>query len=125
MTDTLPIATTEAKVGCLKFGVDFLRYKQGTSFYHSTYAVVVTLIEQSSLKPSLESLSKPPATGLTWREVIALDRVNEAAGKELIVCYVVKPPSLSEVQLKLSTCIASLEIREVFVKRWVPEKERQ
>ena len=109
----------------LKFGVDFLLYKQGPSFYHSSYAVVVSLIEQS-LEPSLESLCKPPVgTGLTWREVIALDRVNEAAGKELIVCYVVKPPSLSQDQLKLPTCLASLQVREVFVKRWVPEKERQ
>ena len=109
----------------LKFGVDFLLYKQGPSFYHSSYAVVVTLIEQS-LEPNLESLCKPRvAAGLTWREVIALDRVNEAAGKELIVCYVVKPPSLSQDQLTLPTCLASLQVREVFVKRWVPEKERQ
>ena len=109
----------------LKFGVDSLLYKQGPLFYHSSYAVVVSLIEQS-LEPSLESLCKPRvAAGLTWREVIALDRVNETAGKELIVYYVVKPPSLSQDQLKLPTCLASLQIREVFVKRWVPEKERQ
>ena len=57
--------------------------------------------------------------------MIALDRVNEAAGKELIVCYVVKPPSLSQEELKLPTCVASLQVREVFVKQWVPEKERQ
>ena len=31
----------------LKFGVDFLLYKRGPSFYHSSNAVVVTLIEQS------------------------------------------------------------------------------
>ena len=108
----------------LKFGVDFLLYKDGPPFYHSTYAVVVTLIEQR-VEPSLESLCKPPTTGLTWREVISLNRVNEAAGKELIICYVVKPPSLSQGQFKLSTCLASLQVYEVFVKRWVPEKERQ
>ena len=108
----------------LKFGVDFLLYKEGPSFYHSTYAVVVTLIEQC-VEANLESLHKPPMTGLTWREVIALNRVNEAAGKELIVCYVVKPPSLSQDQFKLSTCLASLQVCEVFIKRWVPEKERQ
>jgi tRNA-splicing endonuclease subunit Sen2 len=109
----------------LKFGVDFLLYKEGPSFYHSTYAVVVTLIEQCVEPVNLESLRNPPTTGLTWREVIALNRVNEAAGKELIVCYVVKPPSLSPDQFKLSTCLASLQVCEVFVKRWVPEKERQ
>lgn len=109
----------------LKFGVDFLLYKKGPSFYHSTYAVMVTLFEQRVEPVNLESLRNPPATGLTWREVIAMNRVNEAAGKELIVCYVVKPPSLSQDQFKLSTCLASLQIYEVFVKRWVPEKERQ
>ena len=108
----------------LKFGVDFLLYKEGPSFYHSTYAVVVTLIEQC-VEADLESLRKPPTTGLTWREVVALNRVNEAAGKELIVCYVVKPLSLSQDQFKLSTCLASLQVCEVLVKRWVPEKERQ
>ena len=108
----------------LKFGVDFLLYKEGPSFYHSAYAVVVTLIEQC-VEANLESLRKPPTTGLTWREVIALNRVNEAAGKELIVCYVVKPPTLSQDQFELSTRLASLHVCEVFVKRWVPEKERQ
>ena len=75
-------------------------------------------------KPGLESVSGPPQSGLRWREVIALDRVNEAAGKEMIVCFVVKPPSLSQRDMKLPSCVASLEVREVFVKRWVPEKER-
>ena len=107
----------------LKFGVDFLLYKEGPSFYHSTYAVVVALIEHT--ETNLESVASPPQSGLSWRKVIALDRVNEAAGKELVVCYVVKPPSLSQEDLKLPTCIASLQVRELFIKRWVPERERQ
>ena len=109
----------------LKFGVDFLLYKEGPSFYHSTYAVMVTLLEQRVEPINLESLHNPPTTGLTWRKVIAMNRVNEAAGKELIVCYVVKPLSLSQDQFKVSTCLDSLQVYEVFVKRWVPEKERQ
>ena len=107
----------------LKFGVDFLLYKEGPSFYHSTYAVVVSLIENG--EASLESVTSSAQSGLSWREVIALDRVNEAAGKELIVCYVVKPPSLSEEELRLPTCVARLQVKELFIKRWVPERERQ
>ena len=107
----------------LKFGVDFLLYKEGPSFYHSTYAVIVSLVEDS--ESGLESVSGPPQSGLTWREVIALDRVNEAAGKEMIVCFVMKPPSLSQQDMKLPGCVDSLQVREVFVKRWVPEKERE
>ena len=110
----------------LKFGVDFLLYKEGPSFYHSTYAVIVSLLEHAT-EQSQESFvsSSSPQSGISWREVIALDRVNEAAGKELIVCYVMKPPSFSQDELKLPSCVASLEVREMFVKRWVPERERQ
>ena len=107
----------------LKFGVDFLLYKEGPSFYHSTYTVIVSLVEDS--EAGLESVSGHPQSGLTWREVIALDRVNKAAGKEMIVCFVVKPPSLSQQDMKLPGCVDSLQVREVFVKRWVPEKERE
>lgn len=107
----------------LKFGVDFLLYKEGPSFYHSTYAVVVSLIENA--EQSLECVASSPQSGLSWREVIALDRVNEAAGKVLIVCYVVKPPSLSQEELRLPTCVTRLEVKELFIKRWVPERERQ
>ena len=107
----------------LKFGVDFLLYKEGPSLYHSTYAVVASLLENA--EPSLESVANSPQSGLTWKEMIALDRVNEAAGKELIVCYVVKPPSLSREELRLPTCVARLQVKELFIKRWVPERERQ
>lgn len=109
----------------LKFGVDFLLYKEGPSSYHSTYAVIVLFIDDAT-ETSQASIFNPPRCGLTWREVIAVDRVNEAAGKELIVCFVVKPQSLlHEEVIKSPSCVARLQIKEVFVKRWVPEKERE
>ena len=93
--------------------------------HHSTTAVVVSLVENSA-PAGIESVPGLSQCGLRWREMIVLDRVNKAAGKEMIVCFVMKLPSLSQRDMKPpSFCVASLEVREVFVKRWVPEKARE
>ena len=109
----------------LKFGVDYLLYKEGPAFYHSSYAVVVRLVDQVKLVS--DSVTKPRNTGITWKEVIALNRLNESVGKELIICYVVRPQNLTYAEeggLKLKTCVEKHSVREVFVRRWVPDKER-
>ena len=101
----------------LKFGVDYLLYKDGPQSYHSSYAVLV--------RPATggEQHTASAGEGLTWREVMAHCRVNEAAGKDLIICEVVRPP-LSEGKHGGVSCLNGYTVRETFVSRWVPERER-
>ena len=97
----------------LKFGVDYLLYKEGPLFYHSSFAVVIRETEGDS------------KDGLKWREVIALGRVNEAAGKDLLVCHVTRPQGILKSQLREPACIESVAIKDVLISRWLPEKDRE
>lgn len=99
----------------LKFGVDFLLYKHGPAFYHSSYAVVVRMVD------------KPNDLGhgeLTWHSVISLCRVNDSAMKDLLICYIIKPPNLGKEELQSPSCVSRFLVEEMFVNRWVPDKER-
>ena len=107
----------------LKFGVDFLLYKEGPAVYHSSYAVVVKLTEKLSTRKCSDVADV--TTDLTWQEMISLCRVNESAVKDLILSYVVKPENFSESNLKTLERLPEFEIQEVIVSRWVPERERK
>ena len=101
----------------LKFGVDFLLYKEGPAVYHSSYAVIVKVTERLLAQKCFDA-----TTDLTWQEMISLCRVNESAVKDLMVSYVIKPENFSEGNLD---CLSEFEVREVFVSRWVPDRERK
>ena len=95
----------------LKFGVDFLLYKEGPPTYHSSYGVAVTQRGQRAL---------------TWQEVVSLCRVNEAACKDLIVCQVLQKAdsSLTEEGLDDPSCLEHLAVHDTVVQRWNPDRER-
>ncbi|XP_011404968.1 PREDICTED: uncharacterized protein LOC105313337 [Amphimedon queenslandica] len=63
----------------LKFGAHFLLYKKSPAHSHSTYAVLVMEVPKCG---------KGGKDGLSWQEVMSVVRVNESAGKEVILCYV-------------------------------------
>lgn len=92
----------------LKFGVDFLLYKESPLAYHSSFAVVV--------KEELQHEEDQCGSRLTWKEVIAQNRVSESAGKDLLVCHVTKPDGKD---------LSQVAIEDVIVERWVPEQDRE
>ena len=95
----------------LKFGADFLLYKEGPLSYHSSFAIVVREEEESEARKH---------SALTWKEVISLNRVSESARKDLLVCHVTWPQGIT----KSEPCVERAHITNVLVKRWVPEKDR-
>lgn len=62
---------------------------------------------------------------LTWHDVISLCRVNESARKDLLICYITKPSDMTEDDLQLPSCVSKLLVQEVFVNRWIPDRERR
>ena len=106
----------------LKFGVDFLLYKHGPAYYHSSYGVLVRMIDQST---SSGLVGESGNGGLTWHDVISLCRVNESAGKDLLICYVTKPSDMTEEELQLPSCVSKFLVQEVFVNRWIPDRGRR
>lgn len=122
----------------LKFGVDFVLYKQGPMTYHSSYTVIVRMVSEEETQVGKQD-TKPPEvrtatistrlnskTGLTWRDVIALDRVSKSVVKDLIVCYIVKQQHFPDKDWKqFPGCLERLRVSEVFVKQWQPDRERE
>lgn len=97
----------------LKFGVDFVLYKESPLSYHSSFAVIVK--EERTVQGEWK--------GLTWKEIVALNRVSESASKDLLFCHV-KTPS-GEESLKYPACLLSMSVKDTIIKRWVPEKDRE
>ena len=105
----------------LKFGVDFLLYKHGPTYYHSSYGALVRMIDQST---SSGLVGNSGNGGLTWHDVISLCRVNESARKDLLICYITRPSDMTEEELQLPSCVSKFLVQEVFVNRWIPDRER-
>lgn len=97
----------------LKFGVDFLLYKENPLSYHSSFAVVVR--EEGEGGQGVKNHQ------LTWKEVIARNRVCESAKKDLLMCHVTWPVG---IQLTEPCCIDRAIVTDTLVKRWVPERDR-
>ncbi|XP_048590000.1 tRNA-splicing endonuclease subunit Sen2 isoform X2 [Nematostella vectensis] len=83
----------------LKYGTDYVIYKEGMPFYHS----------------------RP----LTWCSLCGLSRVNEHAAKEVMICYVIKPSEIMKEDLILPSCIPRFKVQEVVMRRWIPERARE
>lgn len=92
----------------LKFGVDFLLYKIGPLYYHSSYAVMVR--EANSQQK------------ITWKEVVTITRACQATGKDFLICDVSVPVG---VDIKDPVCVEQLAIVDEVVKWWVPEQDRE
>ncbi len=107
----------------IKYGVDFVLYKEGPVEYHSNYAIIVRLLTETEAKGSFQSSSKDT---LTWRDVVAFDRVSSSVVKDLILCHVIIQDNVEgeEMEHLFPDCLKKLKIVEVLVKRWDPDKNR-
>ncbi|XP_051932071.1 tRNA-splicing endonuclease subunit Sen2 [Hippocampus zosterae] len=99
-----------------KYGVDMLLYRKGPPFYHASYSVVVEKVDEHFQGSTLRPFS--------WRSLAALSRITANVSKELLLCYVIHPPDLSEAELGSPACLSRLKVQDVMVSRWVSSKER-
>ena len=99
----------------LKFGVDFLLYKESPLLYHSSFAVVVRERNVSG------------GSSFKWEEVITMNRVCEAAKKDLLVCDVTRPSAcqVDEGVLRDPTSVHLMAVTNTVVKRWIPKRDRK
>jgi tRNA-intron lyase len=99
----------------LKFGMDFLLYKESPLCYHSSFAVVVREQQAGANEGGAAHCN------LTWKEVIGFNRISESVRKDLLLCYVAWPESSTRIE---PSCIMEAKITDTIIKRWVPEKNR-
>ncbi|GFY42020.1 tRNA-splicing endonuclease subunit Sen2 [Trichonephila inaurata madagascariensis] len=102
----------------IKFGADYVLYKDGPPFYHATYSVLVR-----TLKENLKDIKG--VKDLTWFSLAALNRVNSTAGKGLLILYVIKPNTMTDTQYSSPSCVSKFKLEEVLYKRWVASENRE
>ncbi|KZC14874.1 PREDICTED: tRNA-splicing endonuclease subunit Sen2 [Dufourea novaeangliae] len=105
----------------LKYGGDFLLYKQGPPFYHASYIVIVDVLEGDSLiRDENKSMHKS-----TWNNILGLERLSETAAKEILFAQVLWPSSMSQTASSLNVDILSeFSVRELLWRRWNPKNNK-
>ncbi|NWU94436.1 SEN2 endonuclease, partial [Upupa epops] len=103
------------KVG-LKYGTDLLLYRKGPPFYHASYSVIAELVDDNFEG----SLRRP----LCWKTLSGLNRMTVNASKELMLCYLIKPPDMTEEEMSTPECMRRIKVQELIVSRWVSSRER-
>jgi tRNA-intron lyase len=98
----------------LKFGSDFLLYREGPPFNHSEFAVTVFRIHQSEFDPSDTSI-KPE---LDWQHVSAMQRMTNGVRKKAILCHVIIGNDVSDQDFSLVSVIQKLHIHCSLIHRW-------
>lgn len=108
----------------IKYGTDLVLYKEGMPFYHSSYSVIVQMVNHQH-EDTVKSDSTILGRELSWRQLCGVGRVNEHAAKELMICYVIKPSDLKNEEMSSPKCISRFKTQEVVLRRWIPERARE
>lgn len=103
----------------LKFGGDFLLYKDGPIFYHASYIVVTKVIFSENAVESGELNEKK----MDWVTLMGLNRLAETSGKEVLLCYVIWPAGVLPNPSSPSI-IKKFKVHEVLLRRWQPSVAR-
>lgn len=103
------------KVG-LKYGTDLLLYRKGPPFYHASYSVITELVDDHFEG----SLRRP----FSWKSLATLSRVSVNVSKELMLCYLIKPSTMTDKEMESPECMKRIKVQEVILSRWVSSRER-
>lgn len=100
----------------LKYGTDLLLYRKGPPFYHASYSVIIELVDDHFEG----SLRRP----FSWKSLAALSRVSVNVSKELMLCYLIKPSTMTDKEMESPECMKRIKVQEVILSRWVSSRER-
>ncbi|KAF3479771.1 tRNA-splicing endonuclease subunit Sen2 [Arthroderma uncinatum] len=113
----------------VKFGVDLLLYNRGPVFSHAEFAINLLPSYSHPYWKETEERRKQVAAKLnhTWWWLHCINRVQAQVKKSLILCFVEIPPPSTENkpdEQDIGELLKSYEVRELAVKRWVPNRSR-
>ncbi|OQR68455.1 tRNA-splicing endonuclease subunit Sen2-like [Tropilaelaps mercedesae] len=94
----------------ISMGVDFLLYKDGPPFTHSSFMVLVRTDDDDD-ELAME--------GLTEHRLDVLTRISGSVQKVLLLCYVLRPPG---TDLSVAASLRDIEVCEIITSRWEPNK---
>ncbi|KAE8145948.1 hypothetical protein BDV25DRAFT_59000 [Aspergillus avenaceus] len=114
----------------VKFGVDYLLYNRGPVFSHAEFAVVVIPSFEHPYWSATEERRAHCASkqARSWWWLHCVNRVQAQVKKSLVVCYVDVPqPTSGDIQAlsgDIGTLLARYKVREMLIRRWVPNRTR-
>ena len=120
----------------IKFAVDWLLYLRGPVFSHAEFAVIVLPAYTDSYWRSTQELqeSTKRKESKSWWWLHCVNRVQSQVRKSLVICYVHVPPprdgtALAEGktgvrEIDIGQILKRYKVRELTLKRWTPNRER-
>ena len=115
----------------VKFGVDYLLYNRGPVFSHAEFAVVVIPSYDHPYWSETEERRTQSAEkqARSWWWLHCVNRVQAQVRKSLVVSYVEVPPPASgddaqSLENDIGALLGRYEVRDVTIKRWVPNRSR-
>ncbi|KAI9682464.1 MAG: hypothetical protein M1829_000256 [Trizodia sp. TS-e1964] len=120
----------------VKFAVDYLLYHRGPVFSHAEFAVVILPSYDHPFYSDSSSRQSPASKGHQskgWWWLHCANRVQSQVRKNLILAYVEIPPPSScalgqEGKMAavpdIGAILASYRIKDIAVKRWIPNRDR-
>nr|KAF6476714.1 tRNA splicing endonuclease subunit 2 [Rousettus aegyptiacus] len=87
-----------------------------TPFVFFSYSVIIELVDDHFEG----SLRRP----FNWKSLAALSRVSVNVSKELMLCYLIKPSTMTDKEMESPECMKRIKVQEVILSRWVSSRER-
>ncbi|KAH0564061.1 tRNA-splicing endonuclease subunit Sen2 [Cotesia glomerata] len=98
----------------LKYGSDFMLYKQGPPYYHASYLVVVETVDADTLIRDDSRCTRK----MDWKNLYELNRLCEVTAKELLIAQVLWPSSVSLTNPVPLESLSEFTVRELLWRRW-------
>lgn len=95
----------------LKFGGDYLLYKDGPAYYHASYVVIVDVLDGESLERRRDLCRR----SMNTRDIAGLNRLCETTGKELLIFQILWPTNDD---------IKNVKVKEILMRRWDPNSKQ-
>ncbi|OJD19203.1 tRNA-intron endonuclease [Emergomyces pasteurianus Ep9510] len=120
----------------VKFGVDYLLYNRGPVFSHAEFAVcLLPAYSDPYWTATVERRQRvAKKESRTWWWLHCVNRVQAQVKKSLVLCYVEVPPPSPHGQLTdadgergeldIGALLKTYKVREMSIKRWVPNRSR-
>ena len=114
----------------VKFAVDYLLYNRGPAFSHAEFAIIILPSYRDSYWRETEQRAADTRKreGKSWWWLHCVNRVQSQVRKSLILVYVDIPPPPSKHQngemVDIGKLLKSYKVRELAVKRWIPNRSR-
>uniref|UniRef100_A0A2I3FR25 tRNA-splicing endonuclease subunit Sen2 n=1 Tax=Nomascus leucogenys TaxID=61853 RepID=A0A2I3FR25_NOMLE len=90
--------------------------KVGLKYGTDLYSVIIELVDDHFEG----SLRRP----FSWKSLAALSRVSVNVSKELMLCYLIKPSTMTDKEMESPECMKRIKVQEVILSRWVSSRER-